>query len=907
MVWTSALQLGVPAIDDDHRQLATVLERMEEAMRADKPETAARLLGRFVQAMDRHFDREEMLIAEPQVSARRRSEYARARAVLCDHPDAGDPELLRQLVDYAHAWYVDHVVRQDLPLRRLYVEHGLARPERRGRRLDFLKVKWRIALVALVPLLALAGAVAFAVAELGRSAEQMALLRDLNDLNAQVGVAVHELQREGGLSALVVGGSRIGRAELDEQIQRTDLALDSLYAAMAKVSPRINLATRDLMEDVMAALSLVPEVRGDVERESFDAVTTIDIYTTATEELTRLVPEVVRTSIGSDISRNAVAYVFLLETKERAGRERAAGAAALAPGDLYTLQQTVDRLDAEQVALENGFSSLASRELVEAWRRAVNGPRSNAFMALRRQMRESGTRPNPEQWFEAASLRIDAMRQVEVMLVDRLAGEASSLERLALDRASYLGAGMVALLCVSVLMVGVLGWSILPQLRGLVGALRRLAEGERAGVHIPGLASRDELGDVARTIQQLRERLVLSDLLGARKWTESADRLRVVTDNVPGVVFRVVEPFGTQAQVAYVSRKLREMSGVSPEAVTGRPLHRLLRMLVPPGDREVLLRTLDHSARLGRPIDLETRVNAGPRQRWFRIVASPSRSDEGTAWDGIALDITALRQAEEEKGRATAQLSHMYRLKATAEMAGAIGHEVNDVLQPILASSELALAGTPAASAAYPHLQNVIRGVNQARRLVDRVLSIGGQGQAREPIDLAAVVRDSVDLIRPLLPDKVALETDLDSADTRVVATANEIHQVVSNLCASAVPVLGRGGGTLVVATTRLASVARERAGTWLRLSVRAGGNGLDERRLSQAFAPLFSANADALTLGVGLSVVRSIVDEAGGWVEVASESGLGTAVHVFFPVSEQRPENVVNFAAAASSRGNPP
>src|SRR5690606_28690124 len=111
------------------------------------------------------------------------------------------------------------------------------------------------------------------------------------------------------------------------------------------------------------------------------------------------------------------------------------------------------------------------------------------------------------------------------------------LERQALDRALILGAGMVALLLVSVLMVGVLGWTILPPLRALGGALRRLADGERAALNIPGLESRDEFGDAARTIQQLRERLVSSDLLGARKWTENADRLRVVTDNVPGVVF----------------------------------------------------------------------------------------------------------------------------------------------------------------------------------------------------------------------------------------------------------------------------------------------------------------------------------------------------------------------------------
>lgn len=909
--WDEALSLGVPWVDDEHRRLIGIVNRVQETLDSGGDLTrAAALLSEFMKSLDGHFERETLFLNSlgHDGAERRRADHLRSRALLGDHPlDADDVELLRQAAEFARAWCIDHIVRQDLPLRDFYRAKGMAAggPRRcRLPRIDFLKLRWRIALLAAVPLAAIVVLAGLTIADLRRDSREMALLGEMNALNAVSAGVIHELQRERGLSAMYVSAPGQDYDRLTVQIERTDRALVAFERAAEALEGKLPEQARDALDDARSALLLVPDVRGDVSVLSFDTHETIRYYTNAIVELVAVVPEVVRATLSSDFAKNTFAHVFLLEAKERAGRERALGASGLAAGDPAAVEQEIKRLAAEQSALEEGFLAVATPELAASYTESLTGSRGFAWEGMRRMLFEGGGNLTGADWFDAASERIDRMREVEIEVAERLAEDAATLQQRADDRSLVLGGTMAGLLAASVAMAFLLGWSILPPLRRLARSLRSLAEGDRVA-EVPWLSARDELGDVARTVQYLKERLVQADLLEARRWTENAERLRAVADNVPGIVFRVLQPTAGRPVLTCVSRKLRDY-GLAPAGTLGAPLRMVLRRLLRPEDRPAILHALRRAADARQPVTLEFRLRGGgdgESARWLRVVASPSRTADGWAWDGVALDVSGLKRAEQERAEATSRLNRFYRLQATSQLAGSIGQEIDDMLQPILGHAEMAALNLPVNSKAHQHVMNVLQAAGEARHLVNRVLCIGRHpGQHREPVDAVAVIASSIEITRPLLPRHIQVKTRLDGAGALVMVDAAEIHQVVTHLCANAAQAMGDEGGTLTIATGLTTPTAEDEP-CQVKLTIRDTGCGMDQQVLSRVFSSLFAVSEIGKAGGLGLHLVRSIVEAGGGQIEVSSQAGQGTSFDVFLPIHEPTSGKVIDFTEAAKWR----
>lgn len=668
--WSDDLAIGVAAVDGEHRNLVELLAAANTTFEvAGDVRAAVRLLRRFLSAFAAHFADEQRLLSEAgsdAVAARDR-DYRTSQFVFAAHPlEADDVEVIGQLLNCANAWLIDHIVRQDTPLKAL-----LAAPPRPGRfrfSFDMMKLRWRIALLALVPLGALAALVMTSAWELERNVSAMRLMTRMNHLNVHVSDLIHALQRERGLATLVFYDRRLGRDQLRQQYRETDGVVAEFRMVardMLRDLPDAEASRR--LDSALHGLDLIREVRDDVDSGSFDAVENMDFYTTAIDDLTAMIPEVVRTFLPSDFTKLTFALVFLQQAKERAGHERAAGVAILSAAAPGRPTLSVRDLTAEQRALGAGFMALAPGDLARAYQaaeRATDGP-----MTWMRTMLDSGelTHLTAQEWFDISSSRIDALRDVENQVAARLEAEAEILDRRTNQRFMMLAGGMAMLVLLSLLMVLSLGWSILPPLARLAEAVRRLADGERA-VAIPGLSARDELGGVARFVQQLKERLVRSDLLEARRLTANAERLRVVADNTPGIVFRVFQSETGRLAMVCASRKLNDIVGLSPADIVDTPVRRLIRQLVRPEDRSSLLRMLRRSEPSSLSFEFQLRQDRPGPPRWLRVVVSPSPTEGGWLWDGVALDVSGLKAAERERGRIaeeTARLGAMAQKKTS--------------------------------------------------------------------------------------------------------------------------------------------------------------------------------------------------------------------------------------------------
>jgi PAS domain S-box-containing protein len=877
--WQHELEIGATVVDADHRALAELLARAQDVYAKGDARAAVKLLRLFLAKFTRHFEDETGFLGRRGCGdmAARRSEYWTAHAIFSAHSlEADDVEIIGQMIAFAEAWLIDHIVRQDTPQRAHFLD-GRTESRHSGWRLGFdvIKLRWRIALLALVPLVVLAGVAVATFTVLNETLDSMRRLSAMNRLNDEISAVVHELQRERSLCTMFLGDRRLGPGLLDEQFARTNAAVVGFHLAAKDLDNDIRLGeAQERLRSAHASLDLIAEVRHDLLTGSYNAIETMDSYGLAIEDLTAVVPEVMRSILPSDFTKLTLAQSYLIQAKERAGRERAAGINALSGGAPDRTLKPVHLLASEQEALAEGFMALAPIDLANAFA-AADREAHEPLNAMRRALEtEDSVTLSVQEWYDVTSARIDAMRAVEVELTRRLNTAVAKLGEKTQERVLFFGGGLAVMVLVSLAMVGGLAWTVLPQLGRLGEAIRQLAGGTRL-VTIPGLAARDELGDIARTLQQLKERLVHGDLLEARRLTANVERLRVVADNVPGVVFRVLEPDGRPPVVACVSRKLRDITGLSPTEVIDRPVRSVLRRLLSSSDWLGLLHALSRTPHRAVDFEFKLRDGLGGQMRWMCVLASPSKTEGGWVWDGVALDVTALKTAQEERTRIAAELD---RIRG-AQMASEVRSEMSAMISPLEDHAAKAARLLPAGSPERAEVEAVLAGL---RRL--RGADAAEQTPPARPVSLAGMVRRNTERLAALLPPGTALRTTLAAEEALVLGEEDEVAAILLDFCAVAAGNLA-GQPALELAVDM---VTLGHDGQYVRLCV-GGDGGFDLPEAPQV-------TDEALTGDPALGESVHTVERLGGWTVL---SGAGR-FEIYLPVHEVRSGNIIQFRGGA-------
>jgi signal transduction histidine kinase len=253
-------------------------------------------------------------------------------------------------------------------------------------------------------------------------------------------------------------------------------------------------------------------------------------------------------------------------------------------------------------------------------------------------------------------------------------------------------------------------------------------------------------------------------------------------------------------------------------------------------------------------------------------------------------DIDERKQAEAERARLEQRLRQAEKMEAVGRLAGGIAHDFNNLLGGILGYAELLTEHAPADSPLKRYADNVLTGASRASGLVDQILSYSrSQRGKRVPVDLAAVVAETLELVRGSLPPAISLEADL-SAPMYVVGDETQLHQVTMNLCTNALHAMGAGGKLRVtlqsedVAGERALSHSTLSAGQYVRLSIEDSGSGMDAATMERIFEPFFTTREVGKGTGLGLSLVYGIVTDSGGAIDVASAPGQGSRFAIFLP-----------------------
>jgi nitrogen-specific signal transduction histidine kinase/CheY-like chemotaxis protein len=271
-------------------------------------------------------------------------------------------------------------------------------------------------------------------------------------------------------------------------------------------------------------------------------------------------------------------------------------------------------------------------------------------------------------------------------------------------------------------------------------------------------------------------------------------------------------------------------------------------------------------------------------------------------------DLSAQKQAEQERVRLTEDLRQAKKLDALGQLMAGVTHDFNNLLTAVLGNLEL-LGNQITDKGALRLLENAVRVARRGAVLNQRLLAFARkQPLMPKAVGLNEILAQMGDLLRATIGEAIRLETRTEPAVWPALVDPNQIELVVLNLAINARDAMPFGG-TLTIETRNAILGAIDRpedlaAGEYAVLSLSDTGTGMSEEVRTRAFEPFFTTKEPDKGSGLGLSIALGVARQSGGGVRIVSRPGEGTLIEIYLPRADRQmsPEHVVKSPAVAGA-----
>ena len=312
--------------------------------------------------------------------------------------------------------------------------------------------------------------------------------------------------------------------------------------------------------------------------------------------------------------------------------------------------------------------------------------------------------------------------------------------------------------------------------------------------------------------------------------------------------------------------------------------------LVHPDDRAHLRGLYARADADGLSTQVEFRVrlpDGGWRWLASRSVLLPAADGQGARRIGINWDVSEARLAEAAlRDKLLAQRESAAKSQFLARMS----HELRTPLNAVLGFAQLLIHDNGHADAAtrMARLRHIESAGRHLLALIDEVLDLSRVSSGELRLDIGAVPLERVVVETLALVEAEArsldLRVELGALPGRVRADPTRLRQILLNLLSNAIK-YNRRGGWVRVDAEMLASADMPR----VRITVADGGRGLDEAQQRHLFEPFNRLGAERegiAGIGIGLSIVKALVEHMGGAIRTSSQAGVGSRFEVELPVA---------------------
>ena len=243
----------------------------------------------------------------------------------------------------------------------------------------------------------------------------------------------------------------------------------------------------------------------------------------------------------------------------------------------------------------------------------------------------------------------------------------------------------------------------------------------------------------------------------------------------------------------------------------------------------------------------------------------------------VLRDLTAVRKVEQLK--VERRMLEIEKFAATGRLAATIAHEVNNPMEAIKNAIYLLAGSMPdTASPVYNILKSE---TERVARIVRQMLGLYRNTEQVKPVNVNMIIEDTLLLLnRQLQRANIEVESDLGVLPDAVIA-ADQIRQVLSNLVINSKDAMPNGGKLII--RSRHFSSPDDLQG-WVRILIADTGTGVPPEMIRSIFEPFVTTKGEKGT-GLGLWIVKGIIQNHGGRLSLKSKPGKGTVFKIDLPV----------------------
>jgi PAS domain S-box-containing protein len=249
-----------------------------------------------------------------------------------------------------------------------------------------------------------------------------------------------------------------------------------------------------------------------------------------------------------------------------------------------------------------------------------------------------------------------------------------------------------------------------------------------------------------------------------------------------------------------------------------------------------------------------------------------NRNGEIINYVAVKRDVTLETEMQE-------QLHQSQKMDAVGRLAGGVAHDFNNMLMVIVSYAELIANSLPEAHPLRAHTSQILLAAQRSSALTRQLLAFSRkQVLAPQVLDCNTILTETTSMIRRLISENIELRCRLEPELWPVRADADQLVQVILNLCVNSRDAMPNGG-TIVLAT-RNYHVDRG----FVEISVSDTGIGIPADLQEKLFEPFFTTKERGKGTGLGLATVYGIVQQSGGHIRVESSPGQGATFTIYLP-----------------------
>lgn len=403
--------------------------------------------------------------------------------------------------------------------------------------------------------------------------------------------------------------------------------------------------------------------------------------------------------------------------------------------------------------------------------------------------------------------------------------------------------------------------------------------------------------DVVRTNSALVESQ--RELAEAQRQLETYARQMAERAYVSSEQLRAVIEASPVAIVALDANANATLWNPAAERIFGFPAQEVLGTrppIVPPEAQEEFKRDMMALAD-GATVRTQAgaRTKAGGRVDVI-VSAAALRDEEGRPVGSMAIieDVTERKRTTAALAASQAQLVQAQKMEVIGTLAGGIAHDFNNLLTVIRSYSAMLVEELPQGDGEHAHFASEILAAAERAAGLTRQLLAFSRKQVLQPrlVSVDETISGVQKMLRRLVPASIDMRFTPAASGRAIRMDPGQLEQVLMNLVINASQAIPQGG--LIEVRTRVDRVAAARdtaigpiaPGTYVVVSVADTGTGMDQDTLVRLFEPFFTTKPAGTGTGLGLAVVRNVVAEQRGGIDVRSAPGEGTTFDVYLPLT---------------------